>query len=412
MKSVKNNNLGVLFLFEVLIVYRILCTFVPIVSAWSPTVVNMSVLGLIYLLFLQLIGYKGIMKVFEKLFPLILLYVLNNVVRSSETSLVNIILNVMRLLVWPVGIAIMFKYNCVSNAKRILFIFVICIAATMLTTYWGNLEFPGVSRAMAHLTSDGFADQVRFYQNFNIGGFDFIYTLPFLPPFAIYCFKMFSKKWLKLLAIVFVFILAITVYEAHYTTALVTSLMSVLLFLLPHKISMTRLIGYYIVMAFLVFLCSSTISVFLSEASSATEAGVYAERFQNMSDMMTGTDIGEGNTANRISLYQDSFFAFVDNPIVGGKAGGHSMILDMMARCGIFGLVILILGFSNLYKHYVSHYKNHDMYPFCIYLFALQLMLATLNPVFGLEIFLLVIPLFELAFNVNNKHLNIYGVHK
>lgn len=399
----KSGRADILFVLELLIMYRILCTYVPVVSVWSPTIINMPVLGLIYILFISFIGVEGIVKIFERLFPVILLYVVNDVMRSGFSA-ADVIMSIMRLLVWPVGMYIFYKYNGVGNARRILLVFVASVVATMLTTYYGNIEFPGISRAMAHFHADGMAEQSKFFKRLNIGGFDFVYTLPFLPPFAIFCFKKVSKIWLKALSVGFCVVLALTIYEAHYTTALVTSALSVTLLILPKNISMKKMIVYYVLLAVVFVSASSTVSSLLVMASDTTDAGVYAERFQNMSDMMSGTDIGEGNTANRIMLYQKSLMAFAEHPILGGAPGGHSMILDMMGRGGLFGLFLIIIGLMGLYKNYVQYYRNQPLSEYCVYLFVLQIMLGLLNPVLCLEPFLLLIPLFSLSFNnVGNK---------
>lgn len=399
----KSGRADLLFVLELLIMYRILCTYVPAVSVWSPTIINMPVLGLLYLLFIYFIGAEGIVKIFERVFPVILLYVVNDVMRSGF-SMVDMIMSIMRLLVWPVGMYIFYKYDGVGNVKRILLVFVASMVATMLTTYYGNIEFPGVSRAMAHFHADGMAEQSRFFKRLNIGDFDFVYTLPFLPPFAIFCFKKVSEIWLKALSVGFCVVLALTIYEAHYTTALVTSALSVTLLILPNNISMKKMIVYYVLIAVVLVGASSTVSSLLGMASDTTDAGVYAERFQNMSDMMSGNDIGEGNTANRIMLYQKSLMAFLEHPILGGAPGGHSMVLDMMGRGGFFGLFVVIIGLMGLYKNYVQCYRNQPLSGYCVYLFVLQILLGVLNPVLCLEVFLLLIPLFSLSFDkVENK---------
>lgn len=399
MKSVKKTNSGILFLFEILMAYRILCTFVPIISVWSPTIINIPVIVLLYFVFINSIGVDGIIEIVKKLFPLALLYVLNNILRSPGTGFVDVVLSLMRFYIWPVGIFLIYKYKDYTVALHLLIVFLLGMTLSMVTTYLGNLEYPGVSRTMAHLHSDGQADLSRFYQRLNIGGFDFIYYLPFLAPLMLFIFKKVSKWWLKGLALGVLFVLALTVYEAHYTTALVLSAVSVTLLILPEKVDMKKMVFYYFILLFLLYFFASSVSLFLGQMSEKTDVGVYTERIGNISELFAGEDMSGDDANNRVLLYQKSLNSFVNNPLIGSTSsfGGHSFILDMLGGYGLLGLIVIIWGLSVLYKNCVRRYRGRYIYEFCIFLFVLQCTVGILNPVFSVEVFLLLIPLFDIS---------------
>lgn len=408
MKSVKKISPEVLLVFEVLLAYRILCTFVPIISVWSPTIINIPVIILLYIIFINGIGINGIVDVAKKLFPLALLYVLDNILRSPGTGFVDVVLSLMRFYIWPVSVFLIYKYKSYNIALHLLIVFLIGMTISMITTYLGNIEHPGVSRAMAHLHSDGEANLSRFYQSLNIGGFDFIYHLPFLAPLMIYLFKKSSKWWLKVLALGGLTVLALTIYEAQYTTALVLSAVSITLIFLPEKVDMKKMVFYYFILLFLLYFFASSVSLFLGQMSEKTEVSVYTERLGNISELFAGEDLSGNDANNRLLLYQKSINSFVQNPFMGSSSsfGGHSFILDMLGGYGLLGLIVAICGLYNLYKNSVRRYRSRSIYVFSVYLFVLQCAVGILNPVFAIEVFLLLIPLFDISSELLIKQSN------
>lgn len=398
MRTVAKVQPAMFNLLEVLLAYRLLCTFVPSVSVWSPTIINIPVLGLLYIVFISVIGFDEIGRIIQKFFPITLFFIVIYFLRTRSAGMVGAIMELLRLWVWPMGTMIIIKYGKVNIAKRLLLVFLAAVTITMFTTYFGNLMYPGVTRAMAHYTTDGLADLTKSYKRMNIGGFDFIYLLPFLPPFAIYIFRHVSKLWAKALAIAFVVLLALTVYVAQYTTALLLSAFSITLLFSPRKANTKQLILYYIGVTIAFVAGASTLSLVFAKLAENTEFGVYTERLGNISDLVSGNQIDAGDTANRIMLYKQSINSFFNNPLTGGSAGGHSIILDTIGRLGILGLIITIWAFSNLKKKSVEPYSYHQLYSYYLYMFMIQIIVGIMNPVLCLEVFLFVIPLFAISF--------------
>jgi hypothetical protein len=267
----------------------------------------------------------------------------------------------------------------------------------MITTYKGNLQFPGASRDLAHYETDT-SGLLPLYINMNIGGFTFIYTITLVLPLLAYWMKI---NMINRVIGVATFVIAILcIVSSQYTIALLMSFISVVIAFLPKRLNRRHIIS--IIVVFLIVLVSGPlIGDFFLYLSNTVEGQTMSSRIAEFSQLFSGGGVDiSSDTALRVALISKSWNTFFDNLLLGSRdgLGEHSYLVDNLARFGIFGLIAIIVSFKQLYKKYIAHYKNTEIYYYVIACYMINLVQCYVNTYNGFVCFTLILPLFIVAF--------------
>lgn len=223
----------------------------------------------------------------------------------------------------------------------------------------------------------------------------FVYFIVLLHPLAILAFKKQKiNGWMAALCSIAVLSLAI---YSEYTTALLLTLITLLLYFFKRDFQAKQLFLFSIIAMAAVFLLSEVFSNFLMWLADIVGSETIAIRLEALADGRTGIENSEDN---RIELYERSFYTFLHNPLFGtflnggGGIGGHSFILDFMAQFGLLGVAVLFWMYRTVYKFAFAPYKGMEGYGFILWLFVQTIILSTVNTGLWLSVLVFFIPIF------------------
>lgn len=397
---------GNILLLEFFLWIRALIEFVPAVREYSPMLVNVLTVLLVYVNLFALVDGKVVGKA---LFGFLLIYaiiVVNAICGYISISLFSFLYGVAQWVIWPVSLYYLVDSRKTKSLNRLFYVLTALILFTSITTYYGNLRFPGASRALAAIWSDD-TGTAHFYQSLNIGGFDFIYLLVLLIPLWIYAIRANSFKhnlWkiiLFALSIVFSFI---TIITSEYTTALLFSFASLLLFILPRSFSRRKLLLYLVSFFIIIFIGRSVTSHLFTRLADRAESPIVSERLTSLSALLSGETM-DGDAGMREELMRKSWDSFLNNPLTGSsQVGGHSFILDAMGHYGVFGLFLVFVVFYGLYRLCVFPHKGTMFYGYCFFVFISQIGLAFVNTHIIYHVFIILIPVISYLFSPKNMN--------
>lgn len=384
--------------FDLLVILYFLHKLLPAVGHYMPGVIYFGIFALLFMLAFNRIGIARKINLLGNMSLLFLgallecvRYVLTGCIMSGPMYLYGEV----QILLF--GLAVL-AYDTASMEykKKYLFWFVVaCYAFTAITTIIGNIRYSIPSRLLA--TTDS-ADSA-LYLSQNIGSFTFVYELVLITPLFIYMFK--KNKINKFLSIGLVILFGLTIIKTEYTTALLLFVLSMLLFFIPNLTNSKIFTAMIVFVALLVF-NSTYIADLFRYIGQNIESEVIATRFDEIAAILSGDDIvSAGNAGTRTELYKTSFNTFVNSNFAGGwnkaSAGGHSYILDTMAKFGVIGVFAIVVMYRVIYSLFIKPYKSKDFYCYLMYIYLVAIVLAFVNPKTYLFVFIAVFPSFAKA---------------
>ena len=224
------------------------------------------------------------------------------------------------------------------NLKTVLTIVIGFLFISYLATIVGLLQYPTASRDLA---SSGIHMSNPLYMSLGIGGFAYIYQIPYLIIAAIGTIGFKSKQGKNISFMTLLLLVIIVVLLADYTTALIISAGSFMLAVIfkGDKHIANKLIivgvGLIIVLIFRVELLTFIVDVFFPDTSS-----VFRRRLLELIDAMSVDGVG---SLDRFTMMENSISAFLNNPFFGtlfteSVSGGHSDIVDALGSYGMFSI--------------------------------------------------------------------------
>ena len=392
------------FLLEFFLWLRALLTFVPATAEYSPMVINVGTVFMVYVLLIANVEGRLIEKTFLRFLPLYLIAIVNVMWGYKSGTLFTFIYGIMQWMIWPIAVSYLIKEKKYKVANRLYILSSLLILYTAVTTYYGNETIPGASRALAAIWSKD-TETAHVYRQLNIGGFEFVYLLTLMVSLWIYVIRAKAEKWLFLLSAISIVVSFATIIKTEYTTALLFSLAGIALLVLPRNLTTKHLIFYIAVFAAFVIIGGSFVSTLFIRVAHTTESAVFAERFSGLSDYIMGSSL-EGDAGTRQEVMVQSWNAFIQNPLTGSpKVGGHSLILDTMGRFGIWGIMLLCIVFGRLYKICVRPQKGTLYYGYLLFIYICQIGLALLNTTIIFDFFLIIAPLIGLITREQKKQI-------
>lgn len=397
-----SNRTNNIFLLEFFLWLRALLTFVPATVEYSPMVLNVGTVLIVYSLLLTSAGGRFVARTFLIYLPLYLIVAFNVIWGYKTDSIFTFIYGLLQWMIWPIAIGYLVREKRVGATTRLYVISTLFILLTAITTYFGNESIPGASRALAAIWSEE-TETAHFYRKLNIGGFEFAYLLTLMVPLWVFVIRARVNKWHFIYSIIAIVVSLFSIYKTEYTTALLFALGGLLLFAIPKLLTTKRLMLFFAIFAAVLVVGDTVVSSFAGRIADTTESGIFAERLGSISDYMLGRRL-EGDAGTRQELLLQSWNAFIQNPLTGtGKVGGHSLILDTIGRFGIFGILFLCIVFVGLYKNCVKPQKGTLFYGYLLFIYICQIGLAFLNTTIIFEFFFIFAPLVGMITQPKNK---------
>jgi hypothetical protein len=381
-------------IFIILIIFWALRDNVPIFNSYMTFPIVMAVLVISYFAFFIEFG-PGLLRKYLPLFSVPIANLVYSLFDSSLWSFDTLFYVLLQLYIWPFISEFVLKYKHDKKISVVVIIVFLTMIITSITTYLGNLQFPGASRMMATGLEEH-RESVSVFGKMNIGGFDFIYSLVLLLPFLFFSLRNRTDRIVKKLLLLSIIILFfITIYNSEYTTALLFSALSIVIFFLPQKISPRTVIVLAVISIPIMVFADTYLPLLFSSVSESTESYNISVRMEEMGYLMSGVE-GYGDVQGRINLWRLSLNNFTNNLLTGtGNIGGsHSFILDNMSKYGIWGLLLIILQFSALYRITVKPYAKGPFFTPVLFMYIINFGLCLFNTLFFYNIFLFFIPLF------------------
>jgi hypothetical protein len=249
----------------------------------------------------------------------------------------------------------------------ILIAFFLCMFITSATTIRAlNIDSDYSRLISSSSTSATVSNSVK---KMNVGGYDFIYTSVILD-FFVFKYLFHGKNRLtKLLLFVYAVINLICVIKSNFTMALLFILFEFIAFLVPARYSKKR---YLLVLMFyflLALLLASYFIVPLLRIFDEYYSSIYmSEKIEGLISFFSGTGSLDEATS-RIGLMKVSVGSFLSNPMFGvgiyyhdfSIVGGHSQVLDDLARYGLIGFMCIVYpGYCYFKKHILNAgYKSN-----------------------------------------------------
>ena len=406
------------YIFIMLLVIRIFVQYAPAVELSAPFIISFPLLAAL-ILYIMTVDMRLVRKTLMVI-PIFIVPFLNLMaVNGGRIPLVNLIYVIFQWLSWPlIGFFVVYKLTAKSQ-KIAFWSFVACFVITALTTSYGCSIFPNASRSMANgFFAEMNPETVTMYRSMNIGNFQFVYTLVLMIPVILCCNRSVFKNRYWGYGIIGLFLY--TIYQTQYTTALLLAVVSTAYLVLPvsHNPKTARkwLIG--IVAVF--FVALPIIGDLLSFFAGIIGSEQMSQRFSELSLSMSGQQLDEDSDfATRLYLWNKSLTTFFSHFLTGvyfttdianasKYVGGHSFILDSMARFGIVGLMLVIWMFKKLYILFVKPFNNRNHYIFFLTAFVLNIVQCLVNTVSIEVVFVFLMPLVFVISNKENENKYIW----
>lgn len=349
----------------------------PAVSLYIPAIVKIVLIVIVVILLLTESSKGSFPKCVGKLIPVYIVAIFQLLTVGPKYFLVSVYDLLGYLVVSHVFLYLFYEQKY-SLALRLLKSAIIIYLITAITTIVGNTIFPESSRIM----STGMAEQKAmydFYRGYNIGSFGFIYEIVLLVGILPYLFKNRNiPRWIT------ISLYAVALYCAYITQFTIATLCVVGIggfFFLGNLRNTKKVVGY--VLAFLVISLLILPTVAQSVTNMLGDDSIIGSRVAELGNIYSESGVDEASDAGeRQSLYLQSFNAFLESPLTGtGKGGGgHSFILDTMAKYGLLGILMLWIMLRSIYRIYIRPFRNSAFYGYLLLSYLMYLLLIFVNP--------------------------------
>ena len=223
---------------------------------------------------------------------------------------------------------------------------ILLLTLTTISTGVLSIVYPQVVR-FAMEESNHYGDDTILKEMFRFGMSNYYlpHAIPVTIPAFVLCIKnknLKKKRWVGILGVILSFAL---IFYSGATTSLLLGFIALLASMAissDGKSTLRRLL--LIGVLFLPFLSQNLVlNAVRSLENAVGEENYFYTRLVDIEESITGeTMVGDVNV--RQDLYNQSWDAFIHNPILGtdNEVGGHSVLLDFLATLGIVGILPFI----------------------------------------------------------------------
>ncbi len=239
----------------------------------------------------------------------------------------------------------------------VLYYILFIIVFTSIATFIVDLANPDIVRiaATANMAGGGASP----YYRLGVCDYSMPHALPILiPPIVMWLKKKDLKTFVRLLVMALLLFVLLLVWTSGTTTPLLLAFFALVSSLFTsQRFSTKKNIRVLAVVSLLTFLLSSdTLQlniIHYLEQVMPTDNSNYG-KLQNFEDNIIYGAESAGDLTSRKNLYEQSFTAFINSPILGvndrNEIGDHSIILDRLAMFGIVGIAPYILFFIMTFR--------------------------------------------------------------
>ncbi len=369
------------FFIKALLVYYMLYR-MPIVSHYVNTYLTMVLLGGLFVLFFVMRGNRTIYVSLDSI-SLVPAYVIF-LVDFCYTKNFDVMYSAWSffLFILPIFIGRMIvdcKYK--TEGKILVYTIMIVYFVTAVTTFRGLSIFPDASRLLA---TGG--DYHKTFSPYNIGGYQFVYSLVLLHPLMV---GVLRKKGKLFFAIIYSLVTLLCVIRSAYTIALLLFMISLISYSFPinnrKKFEKKWLI---LICLIILFLLIFSVDILNALASWDVLNEDVAQKIADVSNILQGKDVDGVGAESRQRRYIMSFDAIKENFLIGSrlgdytKEGGHSFILDTIAKWGVIGFIFVSIFFVDFLKWYKKITSGSVSKYYAILFVIMTITLSALNPTF------------------------------
>lgn len=372
MEKSKDRGGILLFCMTALLMYMVM----PAVSLYVPAIVKVALIIVVFVLIASDSHYSSIIGIAGKLIPVYLIGFVKLFSVESGGLIASLYDFVGMYIVSCVYLYLFLENKSDYSRKQLRYVIIIYLI-TAITTIIGNNVFPSASRSM----STGMGGESLLYdsyRSFNIGSFGFVYELVLPVAFLPFVFKQkVIPRWVSLS--IYTLILY-CMYAAQFTIALVCVIGFGVFFFMGSIQKVRSLVGYAIMGLVIIILITPILLQF-----AATNIGdeLMSQRFEEMGNVVSGSGAtADSDVDARQYAYSRSINLFLENPLLGsGKGGGgHSYVLDFMAKYGLFGIIMLWIMLKSIFNIYIRPFRNTRFYGYFLLSFIVYILLLVLNP--------------------------------
>ena len=375
----------------------------PMLAYRYPTMLYAFIIIFLFLLLSFDIGFKTVLKIV----PIFVIPLLDTFISSvGALSFFQGISRFLQFLILPLLAIYIYEWNDMKMAKIIFLIFIGINIITCFTTYNGCLMYPNASRDLTVGANASSATYHYLYVAANIGGFKFIYTTVLISGLVIYTIKNFryiNGGYILLpICIVYIGLIFMTLLAAEYTLSILMFLSYIFLFFMRNTFSIKKFFVISVVLIISFFLFKPIISNGLKSASEIVKSETIANRLYDIHLTLEGKHTQEGSDYDaRKATYIKSFEQFKKTPLGRWNfngMGGHSFILDSLAKYGILGLILVVITYVYIYRYYLKQYEDDYIFGYGFYIFFLFIVESMVNPHIFTDVIMFVFPLYMFIF--------------
>lgn len=401
----ERNKVGLLtFLSSLYILHSI-----PVIGYYTPAVFFGAIVLLLYLAVIITVGFNSFLRILLLSLPIVCIPFMRVLLSffSDSNNLLIEVYSFFQLLLYPIlGFYILHSKNTFM-CKTLMAVVVLFYTVTAVTTIVGCNLYPNAARALT-----GHQDDIVLYGQYkrmNIGDFHFVYFLALTLPLLIGSVRFFKIK--KIIGYTLIAISVTAVYYAAYSTALLFTVVALLLLIIPKTIQIRYLVGIIFFSFLLIIPARLVLSNLFSSMSESVGNEDVSSRLNDMSVVFSGGSFNQleesSDMSTRVGLFSRSWEAFESSPIWGiwetKKLGGHSFFLDTLGLFGIGGLFLMIWMYIYIYKKFLFPQKKKKWFIFLFSSYILIIIQAILNPQPSINVLSFIFPLYTCLMNKESK---------
>lgn len=310
-------------------------------------------------------------NLFNKTTIVIFLYyiftILMDLSADFESNPVSIIVALLEMLIPLLFFQFVRQKGSLREINSISKYAIIVSFITIVCTIIALKNNPSIARLMASSTNfERGLSEIRGYQRMGVAAYDFSAVVMFFPVVVVAYYK--DSKIKKIHMIFCSFLCFYFLYKVQSSTPMILSIIiTVLSFFINDKTDCKYIFqaGIMIVVMTILF------PLFLEIVAPYVGGTAFENKVTGLTEFMdTGQTSGE--VLGRYELYQLSINSFGQNMLFGdpnANVGGHSFILDRLAKYGIIGVSLLMyamyLALRDVYQWLSFPYRWH--YMLCVF---------------------------------------------
>lgn len=200
--------------------------------------------------------------------------------------------------------------------------------------------------------------QAHRYMRQGVGGYALLYSqVCVLPMFLVWTINMFKRNWIKfVIGVMWLVTYTLYLMDSGYTIAVVVSVVGLVILFFYKRKSLSMAIGIVSVLLVLLVWLIGYNDGFRNALLSFFDGTTVAKKINDVYLSITTEDTADSIMV-RVKRYREAITAIFRYPFIGqlwvGNGGGHSALLDTIAKYGIFGGYVfckIVFEFPNRLK--------------------------------------------------------------